>query len=267
MSSSLGSRADSVDEPGARSGDASTSIPDELVNLRDVAGATPGLVAGMLLRSDAPIEGDGPPASDWWPPRTVLDLRGPGERRGDHPLRGDAEVIEIPLLGRPASAASSQPPASRTWPDRLVEVYLRLLEPPLAAGLVQAVTVVADAEPPVLVHCTAGKDRTGVTVGVILRLLDVPPDVIAAEYALTGPAMPAVLARMHGSVARMTEGAALATTLPPHIAAAPAEAMVEFLEALDAHAGGALGWFRANGGQEETVGRLRRRLLGDRQAT
>ena len=36
-----------------------------------------------------------------------------------------------------------------------------------------------------LVHCTAGKDRTGVLVGLMLQLVGVENQVIAKEYALT----------------------------------------------------------------------------------
>lgn len=38
---------------------------------------------------------------------------------------------------------------------------------------------------PCLVHCTAGKDRTGVLVALLLMLVDVPTEAIAEEYALT----------------------------------------------------------------------------------
>jgi len=38
---------------------------------------------------------------------------------------------------------------------------------------------------PCLVHCTAGKDRTGVLVAILFLLADAPPDEIADEYALT----------------------------------------------------------------------------------
>lgn len=36
-----------------------------------------------------------------------------------------------------------------------------------------------------LVHCTAGKDRTGVLVALVLKLVGVEDRVIAEEYALT----------------------------------------------------------------------------------
>jgi protein-tyrosine phosphatase len=47
------------------------------------------------------------------------------------------------------------------------------------------VAVVADAALPVLLHCTSGKDRTGVAVAVILRALEVPREVIVEEYLLS----------------------------------------------------------------------------------
>ncbi|CAI6308466.1 unnamed protein product [Periconia digitata] len=36
-----------------------------------------------------------------------------------------------------------------------------------------------------LIHCTAGKDRTGIFYGILLSFLGVPDDVVAAEYSLT----------------------------------------------------------------------------------
>ncbi|MEM6530773.1 MAG: tyrosine-protein phosphatase, partial [Chloroflexota bacterium] len=38
---------------------------------------------------------------------------------------------------------------------------------------------------PLVVHCTAGKDRTGVAIALLLDVLGVPDDVIAADYSLS----------------------------------------------------------------------------------
>jgi len=38
---------------------------------------------------------------------------------------------------------------------------------------------------PLVIHCTAGKDRTGFACALILHALDVPDDVIAEDYLLT----------------------------------------------------------------------------------
>ena len=51
-----------------------------------------------------------------------------------------------------------------------------------------AVGVIADAEEGgVLVHCHAGKDRTGLVVALLLAVAGVAPEVIAADYALSEP--------------------------------------------------------------------------------
>lgn len=44
---------------------------------------------------------------------------------------------------------------------------------------------IADGGTPVLIHCAAGKDRTGVVVGVLLELLGVSRHEVLADYART----------------------------------------------------------------------------------
>jgi protein-tyrosine phosphatase len=41
------------------------------------------------------------------------------------------------------------------------------------------------AEKPLLFHCVAGKDRTGITAAILLGLLGVPDDTILDDYELT----------------------------------------------------------------------------------
>jgi len=246
---------------------------DALVNLRDLGEGGPLPVSGMLLRSDAPLSTDKAPFLGAWPPATVIDLRGAAERREPHPLAGAAHVVELPLLGgRRRREATDEPReqlaesggearAARRWPDRLAAMYLGFLKPPLSDLLVEAIGVIARADPPVLVHCSAGKDRTGVTIALALSLVGIEREAIVADYLLTEQAMPQVLARMQATVSRATEGTSLAT-LPPHIAATPREAMTELLDVVEAHEGGSVGWFLEQGGTEETVALLRTRLLG-----
>ena len=53
--------------------------------------------------------------------------------------------------------------------------------------LVRAVDTVAEhiVDGPVLVHCVAGKDRTGLVVALIQAAIGVTPESIVAEYALS----------------------------------------------------------------------------------
>jgi protein-tyrosine phosphatase len=56
----------------------------------------------------------------------------------------------------------------------------------LCTILVQAFREFASANRyPILVHCTQGKDRTGLLVALILLLLDLPLDAITYDYCLS----------------------------------------------------------------------------------
>jgi hypothetical protein len=69
-----------------------------------------------------------------------------------------------------------------------VRAYSQILEnggPSYAIILKHLATQDADQPSGVLLHCTAGKDRTGVLVALILSILGVPVDEICQEYQLT----------------------------------------------------------------------------------
>lgn len=53
-----------------------------------------------------------------------------------------------------------------------------------------------DATYPAVVHCTVGKDRTGVAVALVLRTLGVNDATIAADYALTERATERLMAKL-----------------------------------------------------------------------
>lgn len=231
-----------------------TDAPSTLVNLRDVGEAHPMLVRDALLRSDAPLaDDDHTRHAVSWPPRTVIDLRDPGEGSGEHPLAGEAQIVRLPLLGGTAYRAGK-------LPSSLGELYRAMLEPPASGLLVQAVDTIARADGPLLVHCSAGKDRTGVTIALVLRLLGVPDDEIIADYARTDPAMHGVLSRMSATMSWKFDPDELAG-LPEGMHRALAETMRGFLKAIDEIEGGAGGWYRRAGGDEATLASLRTRLL------
>jgi hypothetical protein len=231
---------------------------DLLANLRDLGGldteAGGHTREGVLLRSAAPRPGDRRPGLSSWPPATVLDLRGPGELAGKpHPLAATGVVVHaLPLLDREVHGG----PTGTDWskiPD-LATAYLGFLirGGPKLAGLVE---LVAEADGPVLVHCAAGKDRTGVVIAVLLRAAGVTRAAVLEDYLRTEPELPAILAR---------EPELTTLADPTHVQrlmGVPAEAMDAVLDLLDAAPGGAVGWLRGQGVSQRAVDTWRRRLV------
>lgn len=137
-------------------------------------------------------------------------------------------------------------------------LYRELLD---ACGDRMAEAVGALAEPgalPAVVHCSAGKDRTGIVCALALSAVGVSADDIAADYALTsevlvGPIRERV--RRRAIAAGMTEQAvAVAMDSPP-------ELMLETLEFIDSEHGGPVTYLEANGLSAERLESLRVALL------
>ena len=63
--------------------------------------------------------------------------------------------------------------------------------------LARVVNAVLESDSPLIVHCSAGKDRTGVTAALILRVLGVSFDDIYADYMLTKQYYPPANEREH----------------------------------------------------------------------
>jgi len=155
-------------------------------NCRDVGGypTTDGrrLRYGLLFRSDLPLLDDEPAHHlDELGLRTVIDLREPEERVARPAILGGREVRVVAAsfgLG-PVVAAD---PAKASSLDRLYETAVRELGDPIARAITE---LCAPGALPALVHCSAGKDRTGIIIGLVLSALGVPDQDVARDYART----------------------------------------------------------------------------------
>src|SRR5262249_55274567 len=58
-----------------------------------------------------------------------------------------------------------------------------------AADIGQVLRRLAEGDEPALIHCSAGKDRTGVTVAVLMTLLQIPRDEVYREYLKSNDAV------------------------------------------------------------------------------
>jgi protein-tyrosine phosphatase len=188
--------------------------------------------------------------------RTVIDLRSTAElERGRFAAADDLAFHHLPLF-----EADSPPfkPPGRDDP-----------EPPPGSGYVAMATrahgtiaaafrVVAECDFAVVVHCAAGKDRTGIVAALVLASLGVPDESIVADYRLSERALPATLA---WAEANAPEIAHEITTLPPWALRAPAPVMHAFLEILREHHGSIDGYLEDAGVESSTLETLRARLL------
>ena len=136
----------------------------------------------------------------------------------------------------------------------LAERYLWYLEIG-RASMVRALELAA-THAPLVFHCSAGKDRTGVLSALILDAVGVPAEVIVADYALTGEHLGAILERLLGQVAPEPRPA-----VPDSRLRVEAATMTRFLERLHERAGGAAAWAIDAGVAPGTIDRLRAELL------
>lgn len=188
--------------------------------------------------------------------RTVIDLRSDLDRRlgGRDRLRGTgATRVAIPISG-------SMPGADLACIN-LSQVYRNILTG-YSTELATAIRVVATEPNPVLVHCTAGKDRTGLVVALILSAIGVDDDTVLADYAATQANLAGEWTeRMLRRVRRFR--VPLTDNVVQVLAHSPADVLQETLAWLDSEYGGVHAYLAAAGVDDATVGRLRSTLLPD----
>ena len=94
-------------------------------------------------------------------------------------------------------------------------------------ALAEAVRIVVAADnAPVVFHCAAGKDRTGILAALLLGLIGVDDAMIIDDYALSQ----ANMARARAKIAARPDGAEILSRRPPSSFEAPTGAIVGFVE-------------------------------------
>jgi protein-tyrosine phosphatase len=108
-----------------------------------------------------------------------------------------------------------------------------------------------------LVHCAAGKDRTGVVVALALAAVGVTREAIVADYVATGDVLDAILDRLRRSPTYAED----LDDRPADSHRPRAHTLERFLQTLDERADGPAGWLARAGFGADDVARLRDRLL------
>jgi protein-tyrosine phosphatase len=213
-------------------------VIDGVLNARDVGGLTGRLGPvrrGLVFRAAclSELTPVGARTLAQYGLRTVVDLRTALERR-EEPNRV-AEAIE---LGGVREISIELLSTLFDLPDTSEELYRHFVER-CGPGMVAVFDELArPGALPALVHCMVGKDRTGLTVALLLELLGVDRPTILADYVASNAGL--------GDVARTQ---------------VRAEVMAGTLAGLDETYGSPREYLTRHGLTEETVTVLRAGLL------
>jgi protein-tyrosine phosphatase len=202
-----------------------------------------GLTTVVDLRSTHELTAEGPA------PLEAVD----GVRHVHHPVLpelGDStDIVAAALLSRRGQDRSRYPE------DPAAGHYLGYLEdrPDQVTG---ALRTIARAPGPVLVHCAAGKDRTGVVIALALSAAGVQPAAIVADYAATGERIEGILSRLRSSRTYKAD----IEGKPAVVHESRPQTMTAFLEQVDARHGGVTRWLADHDFSGEDLRLLRARL-------
>lgn len=258
---------------------------DGLYNFRDTGGlpiAGGGVTQpGVLYRSAslAEVTPRGLDAFASTKVGVVVDYRTTVERDAAPdrlPTSRPIQLVNLSLLQGAMSQMTENlvPPGGSPDPDQIAraleslptlgELYTGMLQSGVAQFVKTARLIAAEtpgAPAGVLVHCTAGKDRTGVATALMLEAAGVVREAVVADYAssqqhLAGEWADGMLQRVQ------TMGVPLTPRLKTLITGTPPEAIEEALSWVENEHGGAAGYLRAGGLTTTELHLLQTRFTG-----
>ncbi|MGO4597827.1 tyrosine-protein phosphatase [Terrabacter sp. 2RAF25] len=263
---------------------------DGVVNMRDLGGmvtsAGDEVLPHRLLRSDN-LQDLTPQAVEalvgTYEVSDIVDLRTHVEvaKEGEGPLlavdgvthhhhtlyREDTTESGIPAAERAlpwetderreaAAAAAVEQEHRRSHEQFWSEHYLGYLAQ-RPDSVVAALRAIATSRGAAVVHCAAGKDRTGTVVGLALKVADVPDELVIADFAASAERVAAIMGRLRAkpAYADNLKDKTVAQQSPT------TETMRMLLATLDERYDGPLGWLAQQGWTTADTERLRRKLL------
>jgi protein-tyrosine phosphatase len=184
----------------------------------------------------------------------VVDLRDDSERRFAPSALADTSVIVANPIFQGVDDTLRRPDVT------LEEFYLHLVAN-FGANYVAALRhILATDDQPVLVHCTAGKDRTGTLVAFTLNAVGVDNDDVLHDYAQTEQLLSGEWAEQHLSL-MLSHGVTLTPSIERLLFASPTEALAHTLDYVEREFGSVSGYLRAHGFTEHERETLSAKLL------
>ncbi|HCU96312.1 MAG TPA: hypothetical protein DHU96_27770 [Actinobacteria bacterium] len=108
-----------------------------------------------------------------------------------------------------------------------------------------------------IVHCAAGKDRTGVVVALALSAVGVRQQAVIADYAASGDRLGPLLGRLRRSPTYSSD----VNSKPARSQRPRPETMAAFLEQMDSRYSGAARWLTDHDFSQDDLRLLRAKLL------
>jgi protein-tyrosine phosphatase len=225
-----------------------------VLNFRDVGGYP--VVGGgsvrwrTLFRSDAlhRLDAAGVAAITGLGLRTVIDLR----------AQLEIDLAPSPVCGRVTHIPVLTGSDFQGVPLELGALYRYFIDEcggQIAAAIAE---LGSDDVMPALVHCSAGKDRTGVVIALTLAVLGVPDELIAADYALSAVYLDP---DQTPAIGQLSASTGLGEELTRALLRSPSELILEVIDRVRAVGGSAEGYLRANGVTGSGLARLRAALI------
>lgn len=198
--------------------------------------------------------------------KLVCDFRAPAEvaKAPDRlPPDGSTAYLHLPVVSSDFDTVAALERLKKKDVSWLTETFMidGYMKNITAYGPVWGTVVkrlATDASRPLLFHCTAGKDRTGVCAALILDVLGVPEDTIVSDHALSNIYFGQTVDRIKDYIRSLGVDP---EKLMPYLTA-PRDAMEHVLAYIKQEYGSAAEYLmRAGGVGEGTLDTLRREML------
>ncbi len=187
--------------------------------------------------------------------RSVIDLRSSRQLDPFSPLNEvGVEYYNVPFIERGNDNENVYQDFSN-----MGEVYSYLVRhEEFGQRVIDALEIIAEPDNlPLVFHCSAGKDRTGILTAIVLDILGVTDEDIIEDYTLTAPYMKELVNRWNNN----PKWAEALKNVPGYIWEASPESMAFFLSTLKREYGSARGYIEAHGAELSLIHRLETALL------
>lgn len=244
------------------------------LNFRDIGGLPTqdgGVVRpGIIYRSEGPasfgpVHREELVALDI---RLVCDLRSEGERDKDPNDWADAARLlnldvtaDLRVKTNSGWSQLKDDPSEAAVRRALIENYASI-PAAIRPHLHHLIEAIVEGETPALVHCTAGKDRTGVLIGLLLKAVGVADDIVVADYERSD--VFAKNLRLRGGIEEQFEetfGFRPSQALIDSMIGVDVEFLNAAFDAVTTEWGGVEGYFASAGIDDHLFGRFRETMV------